>query len=276
MPLQQLVEYFNDRLELQHNVGYRPFVLNQDKVEGLFGPIRIGTHLVPISDCQQNTIIGYAAQLKLQNNQHSPQNHELDTLINFSQANTANTESIINFDRLSRSVHMLNYLPEAHLEQILFLDVDPRHIIGVKTDHGAYFEEVIRQCGLNTSNVAISLSVTGIYARFYQSLLKGLANYQSRGYRIALKFDYQDLDKSSYELIIRAGADFVGLCADDFERIRPELLHEKIGQLKNTIDAINARSLLFNLKDQTAAKLCQNYAFNLWQGEQPKSTAIAA
>ncbi len=25
MPLQQLVEYFNDRLEHEHNAGFRPF-----------------------------------------------------------------------------------------------------------------------------------------------------------------------------------------------------------------------------------------------------------
>jgi hypothetical protein len=52
---------------------------------------------------------------------------------------------------------MLNYLVLAHLQGVLFLEVDPRHILGIKQDHGAYFEDVIRQCGLETKNVAIVL-----------------------------------------------------------------------------------------------------------------------
>ena len=48
MPLQQLVEYFNDRLEREHNLGFRPFILNNEKAEGLFGPIRVGTQLLTL------------------------------------------------------------------------------------------------------------------------------------------------------------------------------------------------------------------------------------
>jgi len=41
MPLQDLVEYFNDRFELEHRSTYRPFILENGEVSGLFGPIRI-------------------------------------------------------------------------------------------------------------------------------------------------------------------------------------------------------------------------------------------
>lgn len=48
MPLQQLVEYFNDRLEQEHNDGVRPFVLENGAAHGLFGPIKVGSVLAPI------------------------------------------------------------------------------------------------------------------------------------------------------------------------------------------------------------------------------------
>jgi hypothetical protein len=43
MPLQHLVEYFNDRLGREHRSSFRPFVLEEGKVSGLFGPIRINS-----------------------------------------------------------------------------------------------------------------------------------------------------------------------------------------------------------------------------------------
>ena len=96
---------------------------------------------------------------------------------------------------------MLNYLPLTHLQGALFVEVDPRHILGIKQDHGAYFEEVIRQCGLETKNVVIVMPVNSHYARHYQELVTGLDNYRRRGYQIALKFDYVAQESQSFELI---------------------------------------------------------------------------
>jgi hypothetical protein len=45
MPLQDLVEYFNDRLGREHRSSFRPFILEEGKVKGLFGPIRIDSFL---------------------------------------------------------------------------------------------------------------------------------------------------------------------------------------------------------------------------------------
>lgn len=269
MPLQQLVEYFNDRLEQEHNAGFRPFILHKHKVEGLFGPIRVGTQLNPIRANQPDkTIIGHAAQLKVSANQ-APilQTTELDNLLDPQKQTHNSSESIINFDRLSRSVHMLNYLPQSHRDELLFLDVDPRHILGVKTDHGAYFEEVIGQCGLQTSNVAISMTVNGLYSRFYHSLLKGLANYQRRGYRITLKFDYQSLDKSTFDLIIKAAPDFVGLFSINLDRLADNNLTDKLQQLTTLTHSIDAKSLLLNIDDKNQAALAENIGFNLLQGD---------
>lgn len=269
MPLSQLVEYFNDRLEREHNSGFRPFILEDDKVHGLFGPIRIGSVLSPIRETLRSAhVIGHAAQLTVEANQApSIQSGELENLLALPSAQTAGSESIVNFDRLSRAVHMLNYLPQSHLDELLFLDVDPRHILGVKEDHGAYFEEVIVKCGLQTNNVAISMTVNSVYARFYQSLLKGLNNYQRRGYQLALKFDYHSLEKSAIELISRAAPDFVGLSADNLERIRDNKLLDKLQQLNSLVDSINGRSIMLDIEDKRIAALARQTGFDLVQGD---------
>ena len=280
MPLQQLVEYFNDRLEQEHSHGFRPFMLQHGAVHGWFGPVCLGSSLSPIRETLRTSrIVGHVAQLSIVANRTQPlQAGELDHWLNLPPEPSPDnrSDSIVNFDRLSRTVHMLNYLPQAHLEELLFLDVDPRHILGIKEDHGAYFEEIIVKCGLQTANVAIGLTVNSVYARFFPSLLKGLHNYQRRGYRLALKFDIQALDKATQDLISRAAPDFVGLSAREFDQIRDNQLLSKIQQLNSLVASIGGRSLLANIDDKHNALLARNAGFNLVQGdyfEQPITSA---
>ncbi|QWF71775.1 hypothetical protein KEF85_04695 [Methylomonas paludis] len=268
MPLQQLVEYFNDRLEHEHNSGFRPFILENKRVHALYGPIKIGSTLAAVHTATpDHTIIGHTAQLSVAANPaQALKQGELDQLVELPPVETANSQTIINFDRLSRAVHMLNYLPQSHLDELLFLDVDPRHILGVKEDHGAYFEEVIVKCGLQTENVAITMTVNNVYARFFQSLLKGLNNYHKRGYRLALKFDHYSLEKTAIELISRAAPEFIGLSALNFERNRDSLLPEKLQQFNGLANTVNAQSILLDIEDQKTADLATSSEFNLVQG----------
>ena len=277
MPLQQLVEYFNDRLEQEHNSGFRPFVLEHHQVHGLLGSTRVSSLLSPIRNalCPAK-IIGHTAQLTV-STQHA--RHQQTAIAESLQdTSSGQAASIISFDRLTRAVHMLNYLPQAHLEKLLFLDVDPRHILGVKTDHGAYFEEIIIKCGLQTQNVTIVLTVDNRYTRYFQSLLKGLNNYQRRGYRIALKFNYQHLDKTALELIARAAPDFVGLPAHhNLQRLRTGQLQEKLQQLTGRVNSIAGKSILLNIEDPFSAELAQKTDFDLVEGsyfDQPEASAI--
>lgn len=269
MPLQQLVEYFNDRLELENKNGFRPFMLEGGLAYGLFGPIRVGTTLSTIRESLRTCeLVGYNAQLSVSARDVSPlQTRELENLMQYPSQNDSACDSVIHFDRLSRTVHMLNYLPYSHLAGLLILDVDPRHILGVKKDHGAYFEEIIVRCGLKTSDVVIGLTINSVYSRFYASLLKGLENYQRRGYRLALKLEPQVLDKSSHDLVTRAGADFVGLSSEKIELTRDSQILAKVQQLIQQTMSIGGRSILFNIVDKRQAELAQQLGFDLVEGK---------
>ena len=270
MPLQQLVEYFNDRLEQEHSNGFRPFTLQDSTVKAQFGPIRLASTLLPIRQTLATaTISGHIAQLEIATAHHQPlQDSELPYLLH-DQPNTdnGNTAAIINFDRLSRTVHMLNYLPLTHLGDILFLDVDPRHILGIKEDHGAYFEEIIVKCGLQTQHVAIGLTLEQVHARFFPAFLKGLHNYQRRGYRLALKFNGYALEKPVFELIEKIAPDFVGISAQGLEQIQDASTFGKIQQLNSLTASIEARSLLLHVEDKFQAELARKAGFNLVQGD---------
>jgi EAL domain-containing protein (putative c-di-GMP-specific phosphodiesterase class I) len=267
MPLQQLVEYFNDRLEQEHNSQQRPFVFEDNKVFGFFGPIQIGSQMYPIRKTLNHPgIIGYVAQLSATTSpqryltSHEPGFHLLD------KESSKDTETIINFDRLTRTVHMLNYLPNSHLDDLLILSVDPHHILGIKKDHGAYFEEIIIKCGLKTHNVAISLTISPDFALLYPSLVKGLHNYQKRGYKIALKFDYASLEKSTSQLISRVFPDFVTLSAEHLDSIRDNRLPEKLAQLTQLTASFEGRSIMLDINEKQNAALARQMGFDLVQG----------
>jgi hypothetical protein len=156
-----------------------------------------------------------------------------DTYIHF--------ESVINFDRLARTVHMLNYLPLAQSNKVLFLEVDPRHILGIKKDHGAYFETVIEQCGLTTQNTVIVLAITNNYVKYNDALIRGLSNYRQRGYQIALRFDHLISDKHAAELIFKLTPDFVSLSARQIETANGSNALTKLHLLKRIISTTSSK-----------------------------------
>ncbi len=268
MPLQNLVEYFNDRFGQEHRSSFRPFLLEEGTISALFGQIKIGSVFSPIRQALKPAeSVGHAAKLKVST--HDVQylySDEIENLLSNHPHQAGDFESIINFDRLSRTVHMLNYLPITHLQGALFLEVDPRHILGVKKDHGAYFEEVIGQCGLETKNVVIIMAVNSHYARHYQELVTGLDNYRHRGYQIALKFDYVAQESQSFDLITKLSPNYVSLSARHLDQVRDNALFEKLRDLRVLVASAGGRTILQQIDQKKSESLARNTGFDLVQG----------
>lgn len=280
MPLHNLVDYFNDRFGQEHRSSFRPFIIEEGTISALFGPIKIGSVFSPIrQSLKPAEIIGHAAKLKVST--HEVQHlysGEIENLLTNQPHQASDFESIINFDRLSRTVHMLNYLPLTHLQGALFVEVDPRHILGIKQDHGAYFEEVIRQCGLETKNVVIVMSVNSHYARYYQELVTGLDNYRQRGYQIALKFDYVAQEIQSFDLITKLSPNYVSLSARHLDQVRDNALFEKLRDLRMLVSSAGGQTILQQIDQKKSESLARNIGFNLVQGsyyERPSAPVFS-
>lgn len=269
MPLQHLVEYFNDRFAQEHRSSFRPFILENGKVNGLFGPIRISSLFAPLRQTlKPAVIVGHTAQIKVDTYeaQHLHSN-EIENLLANGSAESVNFESIINFDRLCRTVHMLNYLPLSTLDSVLFLEVDPRHILGIKQDHGAYFEEVIVRCGLETRSIVIVMAVNSQYARYYQELLNGLSNYRQRGYQIALKFDFLIQESHAFHLIEKLSPNFVSLSARYLDQIPDNTKLAKLHDLKKLVVSIGGQSILQQIDQKKSEALARTTGFDWVHGE---------
>jgi EAL domain-containing protein (putative c-di-GMP-specific phosphodiesterase class I) len=264
MPLQQLVNHFNERFANEHHSDLHPFILENNRVSGVFGPIRISSTFTPVrSGANHEVLTGHIAQLSVapyDGFQHA--SHD-------GKKNAADFQSIINLDRLSRTVHMLNYLPFSHLGGVLFLDVDPRHVLGVSSNHGAYFEEVIAKCGLATKNVVISIAVNNFYALHHDELLEGLQNYRQRGYKIALNIGHLYAANGLVDLITKLSPDYLRVNAPgsgqgdlDVQITWPSAL----SSLKELIDLLGGQTVLQQVDEKEQAFIVSSVGFNLVQG----------
>jgi hypothetical protein len=276
MPLQNLADYFNDRFGQEHRSSFRPFLLENEVISTIFGQIKISSLFLPIRHTKKpNEITGHAAKLIVST--HEVQylySDEIENLLSNHPHSDNNFESIIDFDRLSRTTHMLNYLPLAHLQGVLFLEVDPRHILGIKKDHGAYFEDVINHCGLETKNIVITMAVSSPYAKHYPALIAGLNNYRVRGYKIALKFDYVAQEEQSFDLITQVKQSYVSLSAKSFDQFHDVNLPDKLRHLNNRVEIAGGQSILLQVDQQSSALLAENTGFNFVQGAYYENLAI--
>lgn len=273
MPLQQLVQYFNDRFEVEHQSNIRPFILEKGLVSGIFGPIQISSVFESVRRTDDNEkLSGHIAQLSVtpyDNNQHSQQSIEIGDLLTDVITQPADFQSIISLDRLCRTVHMLNYLTYSHKGGVLFLDVDPRHILGIKQDHGAYFEEIIIKCGLATQNIVISMAVNSFYALHHAQLLDGLNNYRQRGYQIALNIGSLYAAHGLRDLINKVSANYLRISAPDTATIQHSnsnwLL--TLNALTELQRLIGGQTILQQVKQKNQADIAISARFNLAQGD---------
>ncbi len=267
MPLQLLVNHFNDRFEREQHSGFRPFIVDKGLVSGLFGPIRIGSDFLPIRDSSDpDSIAGHAVQLSVspysEGLQHA-QAGDLGNLLTDTIKQPTDFQSIINLDRLCRTVHMLNYLPYSHSGNVLFLEVDPRHILGVKQDHGAYFEEIIAKCGLATKNIVISMAVNSFYALHCDQLLEGLNNYRQRGYQVALNVGQLYSAKGLADFIAKLSPKYLRVNAPDTANRDTQAA---LGALRDLQGLVGGQTVLQQINRKEQAAIVSELGFELVQG----------
>ncbi len=273
MPIQQLIYYFNDHFEQEHQSSFRPFILENGLVRGIFGPIQIGSIFSPIRQTDDYDILrGHTAQLLVSpyvNDLHNNQTEEIGSLLTDAITYPADFQSIINLDRLCRTVHMLNYLAYAHNGGVLILDVDPRHILGVEQNHGAYFEDIIIKCGLATKNIVVSVAINSFYALHHTQLLNGLNNYRQRGYKIALNIGSLYTANGLRELIDKLSPNYLRISAPNVEMIKhsSNIWSPSLKALVELQYLIGGQTILEHVEQKEQAHIATTTGFGLVQGD---------
>ena len=177
MPLRHLIATFNQRFATDNQLESFPFFYDGKDVNGRTGDLTFSTTLKPVRlHARPDQITGHEALSRILS-----KNSTGSTFRSFDQ--------VVCLDRLMRTVHMLNYLPLSDNSKDLFLPVNPSHLLTIKKDHGAYFEEIILRCGLPLRRIVISLNIGKALEPELPLLLERLSNYRNRGYSTAIRFD---------------------------------------------------------------------------------------
>lgn len=262
MPLNDLVYHFNQRLVEEQHLKAPPLHVKAGKVEGRFGDLRLESEFYPIRRADSTDIVaGYDAVTKILASDEGRTGEQ-----------ALSSGGIVNLDRLCRTIHMLNYLPLIHESGHLFLHVHPRHILGVKRDHGAYFEEVIFRCGLSPRRVVMSVAIAPIYERQFSLLMEGLKNYQARGYGTAIKFDEKAqgpfIERYCIEFLHRFAPDYIRLSGGFFGSLeRDEDEGRRASALLALIHRLDASFLVEDIEDEHGARFAEVLRAALVKGE---------
>lgn len=264
MLLQQLVDHFNDKFVQEQKSSFRPFILQDGVVSGLFGKSRINSVLAPIRDAyNQQLIVGHSAQtITIPSFFYPGQTLETKELLSREppQPQRLELSAIINFDRLCRTVHLLNSLAVRERNSFLLLDVDPRHVMSIKHSHGAYFEEIITQCGLDIKNMVISLAADGIH---YAHHLEGLNNYRQCGYKIALNVGHLVSADKLLNLIKTVVPDYVRVIATNDSSDSSIIA---LDTLQKLVTSLGGRTIFQNVQHVEQAVCSSQIGFDLVQG----------
>ncbi len=264
MPLQHLIDYFNQRFIEENGLSEPPLAFDGKRVQGRFGAWRFTSRLQPVRlSTSPSLVIGHDAAPLV-----ASLSGEADgTSLLFSDE----ISNIVSLDRLSRTVHMLNYLPIAHDKGTLFLQVHPRHVLAVKRDHGAYFEEIIQRCGLSLDQVAITLTVSPSYDRQLDLLVERLKNYRDRGYATGIKFDNRGgdefLERYCIEFLYRFAPDFIRFDSLFFLKSnRNSVTERRRASLLLAIRRLDTQLLIEGVKSEADAQLTQILHADFVQG----------
>jgi len=200
MPLTDLIRYFN----VADNAGESTLYPVGDRVAAWHGELRLDSLFQPIVDLRRERVVGHQATLSAQYEDGTPLATEQ------AYALCQSPEAVIHFDRLTRTLHALNFLAQRrHAGGYLQLAVHPRHLKAVQSQHGLVYEAILKRCGLGPEDIVLAID-----AREFEhnpQLGDALNNYRQRGYRLAL----DELTRES---------DAAGLFA-----LRPDIVRLRLG-----------------------------------------------
>ena len=258
MPLFDLVNYFNQRFIEEYGATENLLFYQNGIATGSYHALQFGSQLNPVVE-------HFFSQRQISLDAQLSQHWHSEKAVSVAHEDSS---SIINLDRLIRTVHILNFLPLAHEQHSLFLPVSEHHVINIRKDHGAYFSDILLRCGLETKKVIITVKLDHHSRISHQLILSGLKNYRERGYEIALSLDANHIHGN--DLLIQ----FLKRLVPDYIRLPIQLFYNKtpgdvFGRhgLMQTIRRLDTVAVIENIRGPEDMRLAETSGAHLMTGD---------
>lgn len=195
--LHELVDYMNGQMDrLGSRVGEPWFsaqssqlAVRGERVEAAVGPftLRSETHRITSVTALAQPV-GYYSTLRASTQSGRPLS--ADSLLRLQPSDAA----AVAMDRLFRVLHMLNHLGCAREHLDLWVHTSLRHVLAVEARHGAFFEDVLKRCGLGAERIVMIVPALPVADRDFARLTQAYREYSVCGFRLALDLPSLDMD----------------------------------------------------------------------------------
>ena len=169
---------------------------------------------------------------------------------------------LVEFDRLLRTLHLLNHLNTPLSNELLFLNVHP-NVLATVQNHGATFEHILGFYGVSPSRVVIEIVENAVEDE--RQLIRAVKNYHDHGYKIAID-DYGS-GNSNLLRVFELQPEFVKL---DGELIRQAehkpALQRVIRGLVDMFHDSGAQVVVEGIETQPQLDIARNAGADLLQG----------
>ena len=142
-----------------------------------FMGIKLTSVFQPITDAASNKVLGREALLRASTRDIS------EYTANSAFERAEETHSLVQLDRLLRTLHLLNHARSFAADELLFLNVHPRLLVRVN-DHGRTFEQILHYYSVPPERVVIEIAENAVEDK--QRLHEAVKNFRNVGYKVSI------------------------------------------------------------------------------------------
>lgn len=227
---------------------------------GEFNSTFLGVHLnsafQPIYDSEAGELYGHEALLR------PSLGGELASTPEFAFSYAEQSGKLVEFDRVSRTLHVLNFRQIYAENGLLFLNVHPKLLITVNA-HGKVFERILHANSVPTDRVVIEIPENLVEQD--KQLGEAIENYRDRGYQIAI----DDFGKkhSNLDRLWKINPDFVKLDISLIKEAEHNLNVRKVlTGLVNIVRDLGVKPIIEGIETQTQLDIAIQAGATLLQG----------
>lgn len=233
-----------------------------------FGKYR-GFHLESVFQpllADQGAILGYEALLRPSLGRTLP----VETKFVFQYVEK--TGGLVVFDRICRTLHLLNFLPFSSGRDLLFINVHPALLSRVDT-HGKVFESILHSLSVPASRVVIELEESNPEDPLL--LEKALRNFRQSGFKIAIS-DFGK-ERSDFRQLWRISPDFVKLHSSILaDTVNNEKARRSLSKLVDLIHQSGSVAVIQGIETPEQMEIAEQSGARFRQGlclSQPNSAS---
>jgi len=169
---------------------------------------------------------------------------------------------LVKFDRVCRTLHVLNFRQIYAENGLLFLNVHPELLVSVNA-HGKVFERILHAHSVPTNRVVIEIQESVVDQD--KQLTEAVENYRERGYRIAI--DDFGRKHSNLDRLWKLSPEFVKLDLGIIQEAeRNPKVRKVLPSLVNIIRELGAQPVIEGIETQTQLDIAIQSGSTLLQG----------